>query len=106
MRLEHLLSGDGRLSLSFDKQERSQKRRCESSQSQVKQDETKRKRQVKKDTNLAKVTLYRADVALQTVSMGREFEAVKFFTFNFSLFTSSFPGELASLLAQLVRAPH
>ena len=106
MRLEHLLSGDGRLSLSFDKQERSQKRRCESRQSQVKQDKTKRKRQVKKDTNLAKVTLYRADVALQTVSMGREVEALSFslLVFNFSL--SFFLWELASLLAQLVRAPH
>ena len=53
-----------------------------------------------------KVTLYRADVALQTVSMGSEVEALSFslLAFNFSL--SFFLRELASLLAQLVRAPH
>ena len=32
----------------------------------------------KKTSNLAKVTLYRADVALQTVSMGREVEVLNF----------------------------
>ena len=77
MRLEHLLSGDGRLSLSFDKQERSQKRRCESGQVKKENAKSSRKRQ-QDDTNLAKVTLYRADVALQTVSMGREVEALNF----------------------------
>ena len=76
-------------------QDKSKKRKCQ----------VKPKRQ-HEDTNLAKVTLYRADVALQTVSMGREVEVLNFslLVFNFSLSFSL--RELASLLAQLVRAPH
>ena len=82
MRLEHLLSGDGRLSLSFEREEIRKVRKDR--KDVVSQDKSKkenarssRKRQ-QDDTNLAKVTLYRADVALQTVSMGREVEVLNF----------------------------
>ena len=80
MRLEHLLSGDGRLSLFFRNIKRKDRRDVASRDKQNKSQVTQVSQAPTggQESNLAKVTLYRADVALQTVSMGREVEVLNF----------------------------